>query len=159
MKIRNKAVPAVYVFLERGGEILLARRANTGYQDGNYNVPSGHVEASELPKTAMVREAKEEIGIDLLPEDLELVHISYRPKHDETGDRVDFFFRARKWGGEVTNMEPEKCDDLRWVKPTDLPASMTPHVREAIESMVNGVLFSELGVDFLKANNVWMLPE
>ncbi len=159
MKIRNKAIPAVYVFLEQEGKILLARRANTGYQDGNYNVPSGHVEASELPKAAMVREAKEEVGVELLPEDLELVHVSYRPQHDETGDRVDFFFRATKWTGEVTNMEPNKCDDLKWTKPTELPATMTPHVREAIESMLNGVMFSELDADWLKAKGVWLLPE
>jgi ADP-ribose pyrophosphatase YjhB (NUDIX family) len=159
MKIRNKAIPAVYVFLEKDGTILVARRCNTGYQDGNYNVPSGHVEASELPRAAMIREAKEEIGIDLSPENLKLVHVSYRPKHDETGDRVDFFFRATKWSGEVTNMEPNKCDDLKWVKPTQLPASTTPHVREAIESMLSGVMFSELDADWLKSNNVWMLPD
>ena len=69
---RNKAVPAVYLILERDdGCILLMRRCNTGYQDGNYNLPSGHVEDGELPKAAMVREAKEEIGIDVAQEDLE----------------------------------------------------------------------------------------
>lgn len=159
MKIRNKAIPAVYIFLEREGKILVARRCNTGYQDGNYNVPSGHVEAGELPVAAMIREAKEEIGIDLSPEDLEIVHVSYRPKHDETDNRVDFFFRAKNWKGEVINMEPNKCDDLKWVKPTELPASTTPHVREAIKSMIEGVFFMEHGVDFLKANGVWLLPE
>ena len=61
MKTRNKAVPAVYLILERDNKILIARRANTGYEDGNYQVPAGHVEEAELPTEAVIREAKEEV--------------------------------------------------------------------------------------------------
>src|SRR3989338_2169193 len=100
MATRNKTIPAVYIFLEKDGKFLVARRCNTGYQDGNYQVPAGHVDEGELPTEAMVREAKEEVGIDVLATDLKLVHVSYRPKHDNTDNRVDFFFRPRTWGGE-----------------------------------------------------------
>lgn len=155
MKIRNKCVPAVYLILEKRGKILVARRCNTGYQDGNYQVPAGHVEEGELPKEALIREAKEEIGIVLSKNDLEFVHVSYRPKHDETGDRVDFFFKADKWNGEVINAEPEKCDDLKWVDYDELPENMTPHVKDAIESYRKGVFFKELGLDFIKTNALY----
>ena len=67
MKIRNKAVPAVYILLEQGGKVLLGRRCNTGYQDGNYQVPAGHVEEGELPTEAIIRETKEEVNVDLAP--------------------------------------------------------------------------------------------
>ncbi len=99
MKIRNKPVPAVYILLEKEGKILLGRRMNTGYQDGNYQVPAGHVEEGELPTEAIIREAKEEVNVDLSLNDLELVHVEYRPKHDPSGDRIDLFFKAKKWGG------------------------------------------------------------
>lgn len=158
-KERNKAVPAVYLLLEKGGQILVARRCNTGYQDGNYQVPAGHVEDGELPKAAMVREAKEEISIDLKEEDLELVHTSYRPKHDETGNRVDLFFRATKWSGEVLNAEPHKCDDLRWISPNELPSNMTLHVRMAIQEAQKGVVYSEVGKDLLKEQGLYMLND
>ena len=46
MKIRNKTVPAAYIILKKDGKVLLARRCNTGYEDGNYHITSGHV--SEL---------------------------------------------------------------------------------------------------------------
>ena len=49
LKDRNKAVPAVYLILKEGDKILLGRRVNTGYHDGDYTVPSGHVEAGEFP--------------------------------------------------------------------------------------------------------------
>lgn len=55
MATRNKAIPAVYIFLEKDGKFLIARRCNTGYQDGNYQVPAGHVDEGELPTEAMVR--------------------------------------------------------------------------------------------------------
>ena len=154
---RNRAVPAVYLIVEREEKLLIARRCNTGYEDGNYQVPAGHVDPGELPKEAMVREAKEEIGITIRPTDLELVHTSYRPPHDETGNRVDLFFRAHRWSGEITNAESHKCDDLRWVRYDALPANMTPHVRQAIDCIQQGIIYSELDLDFLKKHGRYML--
>lgn len=156
---RNKAVTAVYLFLKKEGKILIARRYNTGYEDGSYQVPAGHIDAGELPTEAIIREAKEEIGVDLKKNDLRLVHASFRPKHDETGDRVDYFFQASRWSGKITNVEAHKCDDLRWVRPTELPENMTPHVRIAIEGAERGEIFSEIGLDFLKSHGLYKLAE
>lgn len=156
-KERNTATTAVYLFLRKGDDILIARRCNTGYQDGNYQVPAGHVDAGELPTEAVVRESKEEVGITIKKEDLKLVHVSFRPKHDETGDRVDFFFEARVWEGEVSNVEPHKCDDLRWTSIHNLPPNMTPHVRIGIEAAEKGDIFSELSIEFLRSTGLYAL--
>lgn len=152
MAERNKVVPVVYIILEKDGEYLLARRYNTGYQDGNYNLPAGHVDQGELPSEAAVREAKEEIGVDIDPGDLQLVHMSYRPKHDDTGDRVDFFFKVTRWSGEVANGEPDKCDDLLWARPEAFPENMTPHVRTAFEAIAQGKVFQELDMNYLQSH-------
>ncbi len=154
---RNKAVTAVYLFLKKDGKILLLRRCNTGYQDGNYQVPAGHIDAGELPTEAAIREGKEEVCIDITKKDLRLVHTSFRPKHDNTGDRVDYFFEITHWGGEINNGEPEKCDELCWVNPSNLPENTTPHVRVAIECAERGEIFSELGIDFLKSTGMYKL--
>jgi len=159
MEKRNTAIPAAYIFFEKDDKYLIARRANTGYEDGNYQVPAGHIEMGELPSEAAIREAKEEVGVDITQEDLEFVHISYRPKHDNTDNRVDFFFRARKWTGEITNMEPEKCDELRWVSPEEFPENTTSHIRDAFESMIKNVPFRELGKEFLKAHGEYKLDD
>jgi 8-oxo-dGTP pyrophosphatase MutT (NUDIX family) len=158
MKERHKAVPAVYLILEKDGKYLWVRRWNTGYQDGNYNLPSGHVEANELPTMAMIREAKEEIGIDLKPEDLEFVHVSCRPDFDGSGDRIDMFFRARTWSGEVINAEPHKCDDLRWLHRAEFPENITPHVRSAFDDMLNGIFFSERSLAYMTSNPLYVKP-
>ena len=91
MKERHKAVPASYLILKDGDKILLGRRTNTGYYDGWYTVPSGHVEVGELPLECLLREAYEEIGITFKKEDARFVHTMYRARHDETGERADFF--------------------------------------------------------------------
>lgn len=123
------------------------RRKGSGYYDGWYSVPAGHVEAGELPVDALLRETKEELSITLDKNDVRLVHTMYRTKHDETGDRIDLFFVSTKWEGEITNAESHKCDDIRWFSIENLPENIMHHVREVIENVENGAAYSELSLD------------
>ncbi|MBI3573098.1 MAG: NUDIX domain-containing protein [Candidatus Kerfeldbacteria bacterium] len=152
MKERNKATTAVYLILKRGDAILLTRRQGSGYYDGWYSVPAGHLEAGELPTDCLVREAQEELGIKLRKEDLKLAHVMYRTKHDETGDRVDYFFSCQKWQGDPRIQEPEKCDDIQWFRRGTLPDNMMHHVRNALDDIARGMVFSELDIDHIVRN-------
>ena len=142
----HKIISAVYLFLTEADKILLQRRFNTGYEDGKYSIVAGHKEENETPKEALLREVKEETGIILRCEDLEVAHIMFRkiPKNE----RIDIFIKAKKWSGEIKNMEPDKCDDLRWFKIDDLPENMIYYVKIAIENIQNKVFYSEYS--FLK---------
>src|SRR5258708_4121803 len=106
-----KPFAAVYIMFIKDSEILMSRRANTGYQDGMYSLVAGHIDGNETLRTAAVREGKEESGVDIKEEDLNLRLMMHR-LHDR--EYVDFFFVPKKWEGELKNMEPQKCDDLRW---------------------------------------------
>ena len=147
MKKRNKSVPAVYIILKKDSEILLGRRQNTTYYDGWYGVPADHIEAKELPISALIREAKEEVGININPKDVRLIHTLYRTAHDETGDRSDYFFIIEKWRGEPVIMEPEKCDDLKWFSVDQLPENTIHHERYVIESIKQGMNYSEINLE------------
>ena len=151
-KERNKAVPAVYLFLRKQNEILLMRRQGSGFYDSWYSVPAGHVEAGELPLEGLIREMKEELGIDITPQHARLVHIMYRTKYDETGDRVDLFFEVTKWSGEITNAEPHKCDDIQWFSIKALPNQTMHHVRTALENTEKNILYSELDLEHIHQN-------
>jgi 8-oxo-dGTP diphosphatase len=51
----NETIPASYLILFRDGKILLLKRANTGYEDGNYSVIAGHVEPGENFTQCIIR--------------------------------------------------------------------------------------------------------
>lgn len=132
----------VHLFFIREDQILLARRFNTGYRDGEYSVPAGHLDGDETVIAAGIREAKEEIGVTINAGDMQFSSVMHRIEGDE---RVDFFVHVRKWSGEIVNAEPDKCDDLRWVNPGELPGNIIPYVRRAIENHLNNVTFEEFG--------------
>ena len=139
---RFKLVSAAHLFLIRGAQILLLRRYNTGYEDGNYSVIAGHLKGNEEVKHAMIREAFEEAGIELAPKDLEIVGVMHRKSNDE---RVDWFLAAKTWSGEIFNREPEKCDQLAWYDIASLPPNVVPYVRRAIDNYRRGRWFDSYG--------------
>lgn len=142
-KDRFKLIPTSHLILIRDGKILLLRRFNTGYEDGNYSVVAGHLDGNETFIQAMVREAKEEADITIKPEDLNVIHTMHRKEPGE--ERIDFFIRARKWAGEPKIMEPERCDELKWFDIEDLPENVIPYVKQAIDNIKKGIFYSEHG--------------
>lgn len=141
---RFKLTPAVYLVLRRGDEILLLRRTNTGYQDGKYSTVAGHLDGGELATEAMAREAKEEAGITIDPAQLKLVHTAHRLSRGQVGqERIDLFFETSQWQGEITNTEPQKCDDLAWFNINNLPGNMLPFVRHVFSAIADGLNYSE----------------
>ncbi len=146
IQTKHGLIPASYLFLLKDDKILLLRRYNTGYEDGNYSLIAGHVELNETFTQAIMREAKEEANITLTSKDLEVTHIMQRDsKTDKNNERIDVFFVAQNWQGELKNMEPHKCDDLSWFKIDDLPENIIPYIKEAIEKSLDNISFSEHG--------------
>jgi len=145
---RFKIVPASYLVLEKNGKILLLRRFNTGFQDGKYGLVSGHLDGNETFKQCMIRETREEAGITVKKEDMEIVHAMHRCEmFNEIGlrERIDIFIRVTKWEGEPKNMEPDKCDDLSWFSLGNLPENTIPYIRFALGCINKNIFYSEFG--------------
>ena len=134
---------AAYLILVKEGRVLFLKRANTGYQDGNYSLIAGHLDGGETAKESIVREAKEEAGIVLDPADLEVVHVMHRWNPDR--EYIDVYIKAENWKGEIVNKEPEKCDELTWFSLDDLPKNIVAEVRSAIEDVERNVFYSDVG--------------
>ena len=145
LKPRVTSIPAVYlVLIRQQREILMALRSNTGYRDGFWSFPAGHLEERESPHQAMVREAKEELDIGLDASDLSLAHSMWRATPEAQGGRLDFFFTATRWTGTPVNGEPGKCARIAWWPLDRLPTPLIPEVAQAIAALQKGLGYSEV---------------
>lgn len=140
--MRARFPVTVHLLFFRDDKILLSRRFNTGYRDGEYSVPAGHLDGNETVRAAAAREAAEEVGVQIEKDDILFSSVMHRNEGDE---RVDFFLHVLAWRGEPLNNEPNKCDDLYWEHIDSLPVNIIPYVRRAIQNHRNGIHFDEFG--------------
>jgi 8-oxo-dGTP diphosphatase len=140
--MRARFPTTVHLFFFRGNQILMIRRFNTGYADGQFSVPAGHLDGGETVIAAARREALEEVGVHIDPQEIEFSSVMHRLDGEE---RVDFFLKIHKWAGEPVNAEPDKCDELRWVSVNDLPANTIPYIRQALHNHAQATRFDEFG--------------
>lgn len=107
------------------GEILLIKSPRRGWE-----YPGGMVEPGESPEQALIREIKEETGVDA-----EIVGFVGICKNLGT-DAVNIDFLCRYTGGELT--ESPESPELRWVKRELAPAMITfPLTKKRLEAMLS----------------------
>jgi ADP-ribose pyrophosphatase YjhB (NUDIX family) len=133
----------VHLLLVSNGDMLLGRRANTGYGDGAFEPPSGRLAERETLVEAAVRVAAAQMGIALDPARVSLAHVL----HDVSGaGRMAFFLTAAGWADEACPLPPiqgtRDYSDFGWYPLTDLPANMIDRARVAVRNYAAGARFS-----------------
>lgn len=131
----------VNLILERDGKILMIYREHTKVYQNVYALPAGKVEKGESLKHNIIREAKEEIGITLHPDDVTLAVTLWAKYKNEAGDPIEdvgFFFKATQYEGEVINAEPHKHGHVKWVDLIQLPEATLTFTRVALEAYREG---------------------
>lgn len=126
--------------------MLLQLRRNTGYMDGHWVAgAAGHVEPGETARQAAVREAAEELGVILHPEDLTLATIMHRTDGTEAPreQRIEWFWTATAWEGEPAIQEPHKAVEARWWSLDELPDPIPDYEL----SVLRGLRADDLPVD------------
>ena len=106
---------AAVALVDADGRVLIARRPEGKPMAGLWEFPGGKVEAGERPETALLRELKEELGIDVSEACL-------APLTFASHSYADFhllmpLYVCRRWQGTVTAREGQ---ELAWVKPLKL---------------------------------------
>lgn len=121
-------------------EILLQLRQNTGYMDNMYDFAcSGHVDKGESYTQALVREAKEEIGITIDEKDLVFLAVN----HHYQADHVQLFFSTKSYEGNPTVCELDECGGLLWADTDKLPSNVIPYVVNVLEDIKYGIQFDD----------------
>jgi 8-oxo-dGTP diphosphatase len=134
---------ALALLLNKNREVLLARRINTPFCNNCYALPGGKIEYGETATQAVIREVLNSLSIIVQQEALELMHTMYRKCNEP-----EFFsctFKVNNWEGELCNNEPERHDDMRWFPLNELPSTMVPAHKQAIELILENVNYSEHG--------------
>lgn len=134
----------VHLILIADGSVLLGRRENTGFADGCWSVPGGRLEPGEAAERGVIREAAEELGIQIDEADLAFAHLCHHLDPDGK-TRLGIFFTATAWQGQPTNREPDKCSKLAWHLLDALPENTVDYARTAIRFAIEGTRYSQHG--------------
>jgi len=141
----HRLIPAVWVILtNENDEYFLLRRANTGWQDGMFTVPAGHIEYMEPPRKAAIRELKEEAGVTASEDDLLFSHVMFSKSSDGTDtERVSIFFTLSQYKGTPFLAEPEKASEAAWYHKDSLP-ELASALDPVMKHISEGQTYSEL---------------
>lgn len=106
------------IFNDEGKVFLSKRGKNVRNEVGKWDFPGGGVKFGEKCEDAVRREVKEEHDIDIeVTEFLEVVnHII----QEENQHWVSPSYVAKLISGEAKIMEPDKCDEIKWVKLSEI---------------------------------------
>jgi len=107
--------------IDRDGRVLLARRPEGKPMAGLWEFPGGKVETGETPEAALMRELREELGIDTWASCL--APLSFASHAYATFHLLMPLFACRKWRGIVQGREGQ---ELKWVFAHDLGAFPMP---------------------------------
>ncbi|MGW7439856.1 NUDIX domain-containing protein [Streptomyces sp. NPDC054849] len=144
----GRSVPhliGVHLYLERDGRVLLGlRHPDSAFAGSTHHFLAGHCE-QESAVNCLVREAEEEAGLIIEPDDVELAHLVHLVDEPGGQPRMGLVFRARRWRGTPEVREPERCVSWGWWPADALPDPVVPYARAAIEGIRAGRLYTELG--------------
>lgn len=123
-----------YVVFVDDNKVLLQLRDGTGFMDGYWSIAAaGHVEPNEDSMDAALREAREELGVEIRSADLRLFISALRQEpFIGANEVVDDFYLATCWSGTPQIMEPDRAADLRWFDISQLPDNVVPHERPVL---------------------------
>ena len=112
---------AALALVDSDGRVLLARRPEGKPMTGLWEFPGGKVEAGETPERTVVREAREELGVDV-------EHSCLAPLTFASHTYPDFhllmpLYVCRIWSGVARGMEGQA---LKWVRPGEMDARTMP---------------------------------
>lgn len=146
-KDREKFLSSIYLIIKNNeGKILLQRRQGSKLWPGFLALPAGHLDVGEDAYEAAIREAKEELDIDITVDNISDVFVVNR-KNKSLLPYYDVYFELNGYNGEIKINEPNKCSELVWSNIKSLPEDMIEFEKIALNNYLNGIKFSTIYVD------------
>lgn len=123
MLVNMDKVPRVGIgmFVIKDGRILMGKRKNA-HGDGTWSLPGGHLEFNETVEECTKREILEETGLEV--ENIRFLDITEDMFKEEDKHYITIFVLSDYTSGEPRIMEPDKCEEWRWVSYDEMPEPM-----------------------------------
>ena len=108
---KEKFLSSVYLIIKNeNDEILLQRRQGTKLWPGFLALPAGHIDEKENAYDAVIREAKEELGIEISISNIVDTFVVNR-RNKSLMPYYDVYFEINGYKGDIQISEPEKCSE------------------------------------------------
>ena len=146
MSERAKFKGVINLIIKKDNKVLLFFR-NDGffnYDGGWWVLPAGHIEQGETARDAAIREAKEELDINIAPSDIRCVHITSNLA--SRTESFDFYFEVSKYSGTMRNCESGKCVEMRYFTLDEVATlkNVISPTRLSLAALQRGEIYSEL---------------
>ena len=144
---REKFLSAVYMLIKNeNGEILFQRRCGSKLWPNFLGLPAGHIDQGGNALEALIREAKEELDIDISSDDIEDTFVVNRINKN-LNPYYDIYFVLKGYRGTIKINEPNKCLELKWLKIDKLPEDVIGFEKVAIDNYQKGIKFSVIKIN------------
>lgn len=144
---REHFLSSIYLIIRNeNNEILLQRRQGTKLWCGFLALPAGHIDEGENAYEAAIREAREELGIKIKPEDFVDTFVVCR-RNATIAPYYDVYFEVDSYEGSISIKEPEKCSELVWRRLEEFPEDVIEFEKIALNLNEEGVKFSVIDVE------------
>jgi len=122
-------------FVDGDGRVLLQRRAPGRHMEHLWEFPGGKVEAGELPESALVRELREELGVET--ETACLAPAAFASAPLDGRHLLLLLYVCRKWRGSP---QPLDASALKWVRPAQMYALPMPPADRPLIGLLEALL-------------------
>lgn len=144
---KERFLSSVYLIIKKeDNKVLLQRRQGTKLWPGFLALPAGHIDKGENAYDAVIREAKEELDIDITVENIVDTFVVNR-RNKTLDPYYDVYFEINDYNGTIKINEPNKCSEIMWCDIHNLPKDTIYFEIEAIKNNLNGIKFSIIDVD------------
>ena len=140
----NSKIPKVgigIIIVNSNGEILIMKRA--GSHAAKYSIPGGNLEHGETFEAAAIRELKEETDLTIREPEVMAVTNNLETYHEDGVHYISVILLAKQFVGIPRIMEPDKCAELFWCDPQNVPQPHFDASRLAIECYLKNKFYSD----------------